>query len=69
MIAENDGSDIHISYMEREHEAQRNPLNLVYKCPAIESSAFLCDRIAEYLLGGTAYCHWHARRMMGKGKL
>jgi hypothetical protein len=34
------------------------------KCPAIESSKFLCDRGAEYLIEGTLYCNKHARRLM-----
>ena len=34
------------------------------KCPAIESSKFLCDRGAEYLIQGTLWCGIHARRMM-----
>jgi len=34
------------------------------KCPAIESSNFLCDRNAEYLIEGTLWCGIHARRMM-----
>jgi len=34
------------------------------KCPAIESSKFLCDRRAEYLIEGTLFCGIHARRLM-----
>lgn len=34
------------------------------KCPAIESSRFLCDREAEYLVEGTLYCGIHTRRLM-----
>jgi hypothetical protein len=34
------------------------------KCPAIESSRYLCDRRAEYSIGGTIYCATHARRLM-----
>ena len=34
-----------------------------YKCPAKESSKYLCDRIAEYLIDGTLLCHIHARRL------
>ena len=34
------------------------------KCPAIESSKFLCDRGAEYLIEGTLFCNIHARRLM-----
>jgi len=36
----------------------------VHRCPAIESSKFLCDRIAEYQIEGTMWCHIHARRVM-----
>jgi hypothetical protein len=34
------------------------------KCPAIESSEYLCDRNAEYLIQGTLWCGRHARRLM-----
>jgi hypothetical protein len=40
--------------------------NLSPKCPQIESSQFLCDRLAEYNIGGTMYCGWHARGLMEK---
>ena len=33
------------------------------KCPAIESSAYLCDRLAEYEVSGSVYCAIHARRV------
>jgi len=35
-----------------------------YKCPARESSAFLCDRVAEYQINGTVWCATHARRVL-----
>ena len=35
-----------------------------FKCPARESSEFLCDRVAEYQIEGTMWCHIHARRVM-----
>ena len=35
------------------------------KCPAIESSKFLCDREAEYQIEGTVWCNIHARREQG----
>ena len=35
-----------------------------YKCPARESSKFLCDRIAEYQIEGTVWCNMHARRII-----
>ena len=31
-------------------------------CPARESSRYLCDRVAEYLINGTLWCNIHARR-------
>ena len=34
-----------------------------YKCPARESSAFLCDRVAKYQINGTVWCGTHARRV------
>ena len=34
------------------------------KCPARESSEFLCDREAIYQVTGTIYCEIHARRAM-----
>jgi hypothetical protein len=43
---------------------------MIYKCPAIESSEFLCDRKAEYLIEGTIWCAVHARRTIEEqGKL
>jgi hypothetical protein len=39
------------------------------KCPARESSEFLCDREAEYQVQGTIYCEKHARRIMEGGML
>ena len=39
------------------------------KCPATESSEFLCDRVAEYQVHGTVYCLKHARRIMEGGML
>ena len=39
------------------------------KCPARESSEFLCDRDAEYQVNGTIYCNIHARRIMEGGML
>ena len=36
------------------------------KCPAIESSAYLCDRLAEYEVSGSVYCGTHARRVVEK---
>ena len=33
-----------------------------YKCPVRESSAYLCDKIAEYHIQGTDYCEHHARQ-------
>ena len=39
------------------------------KCPATESSEFLCDRVAEYQVHGTMYCAKHARRIMEGGML
>jgi len=35
-----------------------------YKCPARESSEFLCDRVAEYQIEGTVWCNTHARRVL-----
>jgi len=35
-----------------------------YKCPARESSAFLCDRVAEYHIDGTVWCNTHAKRIV-----
>ena len=35
-----------------------------YKCPARESSAFLCDKVAEYQINGTVWCNTHARRVL-----
>ena len=32
------------------------------KCPVRESSAYLCDRKAEYAINGTVLCHHHAMR-------
>ena len=43
--------------------SEREELKRV-KCPAIESSTFLCDRNAEYLIEGTLWCGIHARRLM-----
>jgi len=31
-------------------------------CSAVESTEFLCDRSAHYLVQNTALCHIHARR-------
>jgi hypothetical protein len=39
------------------------------KCPARESSEFLCDRVAEYQLNGIIYCEIHARRIIEGGKM
>ena len=39
------------------------------KCPARESSEFLCDRVAEYQVNGTIYCNKHARRIIEGGKM
>ena len=39
------------------------------KCPARESSEFLCDREAEYQVNGTIYCNKHARRIIEGGML
>ena len=39
------------------------------KCPATESSEFLCDRVAEYQVNGTIYCGKHARRIMEGGRM
>ena len=39
------------------------------KCPAWESSEFLCDRVAEYQLNGIIYCEIHARRIMEGGMM
>lgn len=36
----------------------------IIKCPSIESSEFLCNRNAEYLIRGTLWCGIHARRLM-----
>jgi hypothetical protein len=38
----------------------------VRKCPAIESSEYLCDRLAEYEVSGSVYCGTHARRVVEK---
>lgn len=35
-----------------------------YKCPARESSKYLCDRVAEYQINGTVLCNIHARRVL-----
>jgi len=35
-----------------------------FKCPARESSEFLCDRVAEYQINGTVWCNTHARRIL-----
>jgi len=35
-----------------------------YKCPARESSKYLCDRVAEYQINGTVWCNIHARRVL-----
>jgi hypothetical protein len=32
------------------------------RCPARESSEFLCDKPAEYQVNGTIYCEIHGRR-------
>jgi hypothetical protein len=42
----------------------REEIKKIIKCPAIESSKFLCDREAEYLIEGTLYCNIHARRLI-----
>ena len=39
----------------------------VHRCPAIESSEYLCGRPAEYRIKGTSWCHIHARRVMEEG--
>jgi hypothetical protein len=42
------------------------------KCPARESSKFLCGRVAEYQIDGTVWCHIHASRIVAikaKGEL
>jgi hypothetical protein len=39
------------------------------KCPARESSEFLCDREAEYQVNGTIYCEKHARRIIEGGMM
>ena len=39
-----------------------------YKCPAIESTRYLCDRVAEYKIKGTAWCAIHARRILESEK-
>ena len=36
------------------------------KCPSIESSEYLCDRLAEYEISGSVYCATHARRVVEK---
>ena len=33
------------------------------RCPAIESSEYLCGRLAEYEVSGSVYCAIHARRV------
>ena len=33
-----------------------------YRCPIYESAAFTCDRVAHYLVAGTAVCSIHALR-------
>ena len=38
------------------------------KCPARESSEFLCDDPAEYQINGTIYCLRHAQRIMKGGR-
>jgi len=35
----------------------------VRRCPAIESSEYLCGRLAEYEVSGSVYCAIHARRV------
>ena len=35
-----------------------------FKCPAKESSKFLCDRVAEYQIEGTVWCNTHAKRVL-----
>jgi len=35
-----------------------------YKCPARESSKYLCDRVAEYQIDGTVWCEIHAKRII-----
>jgi len=35
-----------------------------FKCPARESSEFLCDRVAKYQINGTVWCNTHARRIL-----
>ena len=43
---------------------QANPATqggvMEYKCPIYESSAFICDRTANYLVAGTLICDFHA---------
>ena len=36
------------------------------RCPAIESSEYLCGRLAEYEVRGSVYCATHARRLVDK---
>jgi hypothetical protein len=38
----------------------------VRRCPAIESSKYLCGRAAEYEVRGSVYCATHARRLVDK---
>lgn len=42
---------------------------LITKCPAIESSKFLCDRFAEYHIDGALWCNVHARRLMAERQM
>jgi hypothetical protein len=42
---------------------------LELRCPQIESSEYLCDRVGEYQVDGTIYCARHARRLMAKKEL
>jgi len=47
----------------------REEIKKIIKCPAPESSKFLCDRNAEYLVEGTLYCNKHARRLMDRASV
>lgn len=38
-----------------------------FRCPARESSKFLCGRLAEYQINGTIWCGTHARRIIESG--
>jgi hypothetical protein len=40
-----------------------SPMNK-FLCPARESSRYLCDRDAEYLVDGALWCNTHARRII-----